>query len=78
MSKVTQLCYWYVFLLYATVAVPVFSARFGQGVDPIFLDNVGCIGNESRLEDCIHLGIGVHNCGHNEDAGVVCIGNASY
>ena len=48
------------------------SAAFGQGSGPIYYDSVGCTGNEVRLADCSHNGVGVHNCVHNEDAGVVC------
>ncbi|XP_060941227.1 deleted in malignant brain tumors 1 protein [Limanda limanda] len=48
------------------------SARFGQGSGPIWLDNVICSGREPSITDCRHPGLGVHNCGHNEDASVVC------
>ncbi|XP_061749678.1 uromodulin-like [Nerophis ophidion] len=48
------------------------EAHFGQGRGPIWLDNVKCKGSESKLSECTHQGIGSHNCGHQEDAGVVC------
>ncbi|XP_058425017.1 scavenger receptor cysteine-rich domain-containing group B protein isoform X3 [Diceros bicornis minor] len=48
--------------------------HFGYGRGPVLLDNVGCAGTETRLSDCFHLGWGQHNCGHHEDAGVLCSG----
>ena len=49
-------------------------ARFGRGSGGIFLDNLYCRGTESRLIDCSHSGIGVHNCDHSADAGLRCQG----
>ncbi|KAI4901969.1 hypothetical protein NFI96_006071 [Prochilodus magdalenae] len=54
---------------------PQSSAHFGQGSDPILLDNVGCSGSESSITACSHNGFGKHDCGHSEDAGVTCSEN---
>lgn len=50
------------------------SSHFGEGVGDIFLDDVQCLGDEATLGQCWHLGLSIHNCGHLEDAGVVCSG----
>ncbi|XP_029767229.1 deleted in malignant brain tumors 1 protein [Terrapene carolina triunguis] len=50
------------------------SARFGQGRGNIFLDDVQCRGNERFLWQCQHRAWGIHNCGHSEDASVICSG----
>ena len=48
------------------------SAKYGQGSDPIWIDDVNCQGGEASLFYCTHLGYGVHDCSHGEDASVVC------
>ena len=61
-----------------TVLCPIFvvgaaargSAYYGHGSGPILLDDVACVGNESRLVDCQYTDN--HNCGHNEDISVLC------
>lgn len=52
------------------------QAGFGSASNTvrILLDNVQCTGSEVGLVDCQHSPIGTHNCGHREDAGVICQG----
>ena len=47
-------------------------AAYGEGPDPIWLDDVNCGGGESSMLDCRHKEWGKHDCGHHEDASVVC------
>ncbi|KAH3726524.1 hypothetical protein DPMN_052391 [Dreissena polymorpha] len=47
------------------------NAAYGQGTDPIWLDEVECNGAETSLFNC-RASWRNHNCGHHEDVGVDC------
>ena len=53
------------------------SAAFGRGEGQIWMDDVHCKGDETSLTECCHNGWGIENCGHDEDAGVMCIKNGN-
>ena len=48
------------------------GASHGQGVGPIWMDDVACSGNESSLSECSHRGWGSNDCTHSQDASVQC------
>jgi deleted-in-malignant-brain-tumors protein 1 len=50
------------------------EAYFGPGSGFILLDDVQCSGTEVSLGQCSHADWFVHNCGHEEDTGVICSG----
>lgn len=57
------------------LAIAVSSARYGQGVGQIWLDDLRCTGSENSIIECPSHEIGKHDCSHSEDAGIICQGN---
>ncbi|KAJ8000276.1 hypothetical protein DPEC_G00203160 [Dallia pectoralis] len=47
------------------------GGAFPKGRGDIYLDELNCTGNESNLWECPAVGVN-HDCGHKEDAGVIC------
>ena len=41
--------------------------------DTFWLDDLGCLGTETRLIDCPHNGLGNHNCSSSEHVELTCI-----
>ena len=57
--------------------IPYRYSHFGYGTGPVILDSVNCVGNESSITQCAHLGIGVaasYCIYHYYDVGVECPG----
>ncbi|XP_062405428.1 lysyl oxidase homolog 3A isoform X1 [Sardina pilchardus] len=48
------------------------GARMGQGMGPIYMNEVQCSGDERTLWDCPHKSISSEDCNHVEDASVKC------
>jgi len=65
-------------LSYTRGVIATNGGSYGLGTGPIYLDQVQCSGTELTLQECTHDGVGVHNCGHSEDAGVICNTTCTY
>lgn len=46
--------------------------HWGDKSKMILLDDVQCDGNEENIYSCTHLGLGIHDCHHDRDIGVIC------
>ena len=57
-----------------TLAAVALYDGFTIGAGTIWMDEVRCTGSETRLIDCPANTLGTHDCNHNQDAGVRCIG----
>jgi len=53
------------------------GSHYGAGNGTIWLDDIRCDGTERHISECSHGGWGIHNCGHDEDVAVSCIGDSS-
>lgn len=55
-------------------AIAYGNATYGSDTDvPIYLDEVNCQGGETHIAQCtLPQGWALHDCDHNEDAGVKC------
>uniref|UniRef100_K1R131 Deleted in malignant brain tumors 1 protein n=1 Tax=Magallana gigas TaxID=29159 RepID=K1R131_MAGGI len=49
------------------------GAVFGRGSGTIWVDNVNCIGSESKIDECSHSPWGSNNCNHGDDISINCL-----
>jgi len=53
--------------------------QFGVNSGPVWLSQVNCSGNESKLSHCMHNGAGsIGNCSHANDVAVRCSTHGMY
>ena len=57
---------------YPSALVARHGSLYGSGKGKIWIDQLGCTGREDSVLDCDMSELGVNNCDHGEDAGVVC------
>ena len=50
----------------------VLVSGYSDGTGNIWLDDVNCAGSEVNIFDCSAAPVGVSNCVHSEDVGVMC------
>ena len=63
------------FYVTAARGIPTRGAYFGEGSGPIHLSRAQCSSRDTRLTYCNIDKTGMNQCTHNEDAGVICMGN---
>lgn len=61
---------------YRAESIPL-AGRYGLGRGQIILDTLMCNGTEDNILDCEHDGPLKHNCDHEEDATVICLGTST-
>uniref|UniRef100_A0A9J7XY42 Lysyl oxidase homolog n=1 Tax=Cyprinus carpio carpio TaxID=630221 RepID=A0A9J7XY42_CYPCA len=57
---------------FGTAKEALTGAKMGQGMGPIYMNEVQCRGDEKSLWDCPHKNITAKDCKHMEDASVIC------
>ncbi|XP_029835472.2 lysyl oxidase homolog 2 [Ixodes scapularis] len=57
---------------YANASRVTTNGHFGKALRPFLMDNLYCNGHEVHIEECQFDGWGVHDCGREEAAGVIC------
>ncbi|XP_043541469.1 deleted in malignant brain tumors 1 protein-like, partial [Chiloscyllium plagiosum] len=65
-------------LNYGIAASGQTRANYVDGTGDIWLSDVKCSGMESALDQCSRSPIGVNNCTHGQDVGVICSGTSNF